>query len=184
MAKKTKKESSLYYFYSTGCAYCKKVEPIVDELNSNGYNIIKLDTSDRSNRLFKEEVEMKFKLRCGTPLLIDSETGNAICGFKSKEITKKWANCEVIPAPPRPKGKAPKLPKDFSDEEQVTKFKKEYDKWKEENKHIPGLQDAEQIIEKFKNHQELQKKQKESTDARIISIEQKLDKLMNHLGVK
>ena len=27
------KESSLYYFYSVGCGFCKKVEPIIDELN-------------------------------------------------------------------------------------------------------------------------------------------------------
>ena len=182
--KKTKKESTLYYFYSTGCAYCKKVEPVVDELNSNGYNIIKLDTSDSSNRLFKEEVEIKFQLRCGTPLLVDSETGNAICGWKNEETIKKWADGEEIPQPPKPNGEAPLLPKDFFDEEQVTNFKKQYEKWKEENKHIPGLQTAEEIIEKFKNHMKLQKQQKESLDGRLNTIEQKMDKLMNHFGVK
>ena len=26
-------ESTLYYFHSTGCAFCKKVDPIVDKLN-------------------------------------------------------------------------------------------------------------------------------------------------------
>ena len=28
-----KKESTLYYFYSVGCGWCKKTEPLVDELN-------------------------------------------------------------------------------------------------------------------------------------------------------
>ena len=41
-----KKESTLYYFYSVGCAYCNKVEPIVDKLNSQGYKIQKIDISD------------------------------------------------------------------------------------------------------------------------------------------
>ena len=37
-----KKESSLYYFYSVGCGWCKKAEPIVDELNESGdYDILK-----------------------------------------------------------------------------------------------------------------------------------------------
>mgnify|MGYP003116468718 CR=1 FL=1 len=184
MGKKTKKESSLYYFYSVGCAYCNKVEPIVDELNSNGYDIIKLDTSDSSNRLFKEEVEMKFHLRCGTPLLVDSETGNAVCGWRGEKNIKKWADGETIPQPPKPKSDAPVLPQDWNNQEQVDKFKEEYEKWKEENKHIPGLQTSEEIIEKFKNHMELQKQQKESFEGRIISIEQKLDKLIKHLGVK
>ena len=26
-------ESQWYYFYSVGCGFCKKVEPIIDELN-------------------------------------------------------------------------------------------------------------------------------------------------------
>jgi thiol-disulfide isomerase/thioredoxin len=28
----TPKESTLYYFYSVGCGFCKKAEPVVDEL--------------------------------------------------------------------------------------------------------------------------------------------------------
>ena len=27
-----KKESTLYYFYSVGCGFCKKLDPIIDEL--------------------------------------------------------------------------------------------------------------------------------------------------------
>ena len=59
MTKKSKKESTLYYFYSVGCTYCNKVEPIVDKLNSNGYDIVKLDTTHKANELFKKEIEEK-----------------------------------------------------------------------------------------------------------------------------
>ena len=35
-------ESSPWYvFCSTGCGFCKKAEPIVEELNKEGYNILK-----------------------------------------------------------------------------------------------------------------------------------------------
>ena len=41
------KESTLYYFYSVGCGWCKKTEPLVDELNETGkYEILKLDLSE------------------------------------------------------------------------------------------------------------------------------------------
>ena len=43
MTKKSKKESTLYYFYSVGCGFCKKMDPIIDELNKKGHNILKLD---------------------------------------------------------------------------------------------------------------------------------------------
>ena len=179
-----KKESTLYYFYSIGCAYCNKVEPIVDELNSKGYEIQKIDISDSQNRLFKHEIETKFKFKCGTPWLIDSETGNSICGWKDEETIKKWADGEKIPNPPTPKGDAPKLPTDFFDESQVKLFTKKYKTWAKKNTHLHGLQTSEEIINKFRNGITQRKNQKQSLDGRVTSIEEKLDRLMNHLGVK
>ena len=38
----TPKESTLYYFYSVGCGFCKKADPVVDELICT-YNV---DTQD------------------------------------------------------------------------------------------------------------------------------------------
>ena len=32
-----KKESTLYYFYSVGCGFCKKLDPIIDELNNHSF---------------------------------------------------------------------------------------------------------------------------------------------------
>jgi len=43
MTKKSKKESTLYYFYSVGCAFCKQIDPIVEKLNNEGYDILRLD---------------------------------------------------------------------------------------------------------------------------------------------
>ena len=34
--KKTKKESTFYFFYSVGCAFCKQMEPIIEEINKEG----------------------------------------------------------------------------------------------------------------------------------------------------
>jgi len=178
------KESTLYYFYSVGCAFCNKVEPIVDKLNSQGYNIQKIDISNGQNKLFKHEVEDKYNFRCGTPLLIDSKTGNSICGWRGDEMIKKWADGEKIPEPPKPKGDAPKLPKDFYNESEVNEFKKKYKKWFKQNSHLHGLQTAEQIIDKFKIAQTQREKQKQSLDSRLKTIENNIEKLMNHLGVK
>ena len=83
---------------------------------------------------------------------------------------------EVAPAPP--------LPKDFNNEKLVDKWKEDYKKWSDENSHLPGLQTSEQIIERFKAQVEARKKQQQNPNTRITVIEQKLDKLMNHLGVK
>ena len=76
-----------------------------------------------------------------------------------------------------------------------------YEKWKSENEHLPGLQPVETIMERFKQMQQNsvaagspqigtagaappQQGLSADQNARIARLEQKLDKLINHLGVK
>ena len=81
-------ESTLYYFYSVGCGWCKKAEPIVDELNEAGYDILKLDLSEKDNQELNNQLKQKYGKQCGTPWLIDASSGNNICGFREKDIIK------------------------------------------------------------------------------------------------
>ena len=50
-------ESTLYYFYSVGCGFCKKAEPIIDELIKEGHEILKLDVAEPDNNGLKQELE-------------------------------------------------------------------------------------------------------------------------------
>ena len=43
-------ESTLYYFYSVGCGFCKKLDPIIDELIKEGHDILRLDLADKDNQ--------------------------------------------------------------------------------------------------------------------------------------
>ena len=178
MSKKSKKESTLYYFHSVGCAFCKQIDPIVEKLNNEGHDILRLDLSEKDNQGLHREIENKYDLRCGTPFLVDASNGKNVCGNATEEMITKWANGEEIPEPPeqpKPKSPPPPLPKDWDSNVEVEKFTSEYDKWAKENNHIPNLQTVEQIKGRFKP---------KSLDGRVTLIEQKLDKLMNHLGVK
>ena len=103
-------------------------------------------------------------------------------------------------------------------DEQLGEWGKEYDKWKEENGHLPNLQPAEAIITRIKaqnnpnaaqpqqpavvNSQEVEQLKKQianlSDSVKVLEnkqilnvqdqwqnkVEEKLDILMKHLGVK
>jgi hypothetical protein len=131
---------TLYYAYSVGCGWCKKTEPLIDELNKDGYNIQKLDVSVPENQTVINEVKAKYSQQCGTPYLVDADTGNMICGFREKDIIEKWANGEDIPAPPRPTGPPPRPPFMGATEEEETTWRTEYSKWLEKNEHLPENQ--------------------------------------------
>ena len=69
-------------------------------------------------------------------------------------------------------------------QELLDTWKKAYTQWAKENKHLPNLQEAKFIIDRYKQQMEMQKNRQNSMEGRIQTIEQKLDKLMVHLGVK
>tara|TARA_B100000965_G_C19571326_1_gene749259 strand:- start:437 stop:1195 length:759 start_codon:yes stop_codon:yes gene_type:complete len=236
---KVTEESTLYYFYSVGCGFCKKAEPIVDEFNKSGKypEILKLDLAEPDNKGLKDELSKKYNKQCGTPWFIDGKTGNQICGFRDKETVEKWLNGEDIPAPPRPKSQPPKLPYHGASKKEINEWKdlyekwvkenehlpnlqeadtilerprpksdpprppapnstdkqyddwaKEYDTWAEENKHLPNLQSSSQILPRLKGQNQPQPNVganlNADQEARLKRLEQKMDKLIKHLGVK
>ena len=96
------KESSWYYFYSVGCGFCKRVDPIVDELIKEGHDILRLDVAEGDNQKLTQELKKEYNVQCGTPWFINAETGKGVCGFREKDVLEKWLKGEDIPEPPRP----------------------------------------------------------------------------------
>jgi thiol-disulfide isomerase/thioredoxin len=139
-------QSTLYYFYTVGCGFCKKAEPIVDELIKEGHDILKLDLAEKDNQGLKKELHDKYGKQCGTPWFIDAETGNQLCGYREKNIIEKWVNGEDIPAPPRPNSPPPKIPFMKAPESEVNQWKKDYDKWCVDNQHVPNLPSVDELL--------------------------------------
>ena len=142
-------DSPWYYFYTQGCGWCKKSEPLVDELIKEGHDILKLDLADSDNQALNNELKQEYNVQCGTPWFINEATGKGICGFREKDVIEKWLNGEDIPEPPRPKGPIPKPPFMDAPEKDVKAWKKEYATWLKDNDHLPDNQKrtAEQILE-------------------------------------
>jgi thiol-disulfide isomerase/thioredoxin len=141
-------DSPWYYFYTVGCGFCKRVEPIVDELIAQGHDILKLDLANSDNQALANELKQEYNVQCGTPWFINEATGKGICGYREKDVIEKWLAGEDIPAPPRPKSQPPRPPYHGASKKEEKKWIKEYDKWIEENSQLPNLQTAEQILER------------------------------------
>lgn len=106
-SKKNKKEKhDLLYIMNPNCGWCKKSDPVVEELVKKGYEITTLDVTNPEDAERANEVKTKYNAQCGTPQFIDAETGNSVCGFR-EDVLEKWAKGEEIPAPPQPENKPP-----------------------------------------------------------------------------
>ena len=100
---KSKKEKhDLLYIMNPGCGWCKKSDPVVAELVKKGYEITTLDVTKPEQAERANEAKTKHNAQCGTPLFLDAETGNQVCGFR-EDALEDWAKGEEMPAPaPRP----------------------------------------------------------------------------------
>ena len=104
-----------------------------------------------------------------------------------EETIPKTQTAEEILARPRPKSEPPRPPAPQSTDIQFDAWVKEYDKWKDENSHLPNLQPGSVIVQRFKqqgNPQPVNPNLNIEQNARIERLEKKMDKLMNHFGVK
>tara|TARA_R100001443_G_scaffold24227_1_gene36478 strand:+ start:174 stop:764 length:591 start_codon:yes stop_codon:yes gene_type:complete len=182
-------ESTLYYFHSAGCAFCNKVSPVIKELNDSGdYNILNLDLSEPDNQGLKKEIEKEYGIKCGTPFLVDVNDGNFICGWRDEETIKKWANGEKIPPPPRLKTQPPVPPQNWEDKKSVKEWEEKYEKWRIENSHMPSIPTLEETSKKLKHQSQIMKQRNLQSSSglenRITLLEQKIDRLLNHLGIR
>ncbi len=228
-------ESKLYYFYTIGCAFCKQADSVVEELNKEDHNILRLDLAEKENKDIAEDLKKKYNIRCGTPLFVNAETGHHVCGYRDKDVILKWINGEDIPPPPRPKGPAPRvpfhgaskgeennwkveyekwadenshlpnlktadellamprpksmpppMPKPGSSNNEIKKWRTGYKKWSKENKHLPNLIPADKLEERIRNTPQSPQQGQVTApvDLRLKALEDKLDKLIKHLGVK
>ena len=81
--------SPWYVFCSTGCGFCKKAEPIIEELQKEGHDILILDMSEPDNQKLNQELQTEYKTQCGTPWFINADTGKGVCGYREKDVIKQ-----------------------------------------------------------------------------------------------
>ena len=157
--KKTKTKHDLLYIMSNSCGWCKKSDPIVDELISEGHKIKKLDVMIPDEAKIANDAKSTHGAQCGTPLFLDNETGNQVCGFREKDVIEKWAKGEEIPKPPQPKTPPPTPPQNLEDQTQVSEFKTAYEKWVKENDHMPKLLPFDDVLNRMRQARAAQAQQ-------------------------
>jgi|TARA_Y100000310_G_C20494706_1_gene720954 thiol-disulfide isomerase/thioredoxin len=182
--------SPWYYFFSEGCAWCKRTTPIVEELNDEGYDILILDLVEPENQKLQEELHEEYSNVCGSPWFINADTGNNFCGYRDKDTVKRWLQGEEIPELPVAKTDPPKPPTSASaTDEEIEMWGEEMRQWQEENNHLTNLQPIDTMIQNVKHRRDQLKHpvatiSPQDVERRLSSLEHKIDRLIAHLGVR
>ncbi|MDY6788485.1 MAG: hypothetical protein SVV03_00835 [Candidatus Nanohaloarchaea archaeon] len=86
---------TLYFFYGKECPHCQSMEPLVENLEDEGFEVEWLETwHDEENAEKKEELDDG---KCGgVPFFYNTESDQWICGETSFMELEKWAEGEKI----------------------------------------------------------------------------------------
>tara|TARA_Y100001963_G_scaffold151373_1_gene234091 strand:- start:1762 stop:2535 length:774 start_codon:yes stop_codon:yes gene_type:complete len=82
----------LVYIMNPKCGWCKKADPLVEELIKEGNKITILNITKPNDYKLANEFKEEHDVKCGTPLFLNKKTGNLVCGFSSKEVLQDWVN--------------------------------------------------------------------------------------------
>ena len=85
--------SELTYITSARCGWCRKADPIIEQLQKDGVEIRVLDVTIPEQQEEATLIKRKHNANCGTPFFIDAESGNSVCGFNEEGI-KAWVRGE------------------------------------------------------------------------------------------
>ena len=91
--------SPIYFFTRSGCIWCQKMKPSIDEINKtlNDEQKIKIHSTDeKKSKVIYDSIIRMNKLQHVVPLMYNSNIGTTLLGYKDKKDIQKFLRAEPI----------------------------------------------------------------------------------------
>ena len=85
--------SPIYYFTKSGCVWCTKMQPSIEQINetlSDEQKIQILNIDDKKSRVIYDTILTINKLRAITPMLYNSNIGTYSLGYQDKKNIQRF----------------------------------------------------------------------------------------------
>ena len=91
--------SPIYFFTRSGCVWCQKMKPAIDQINetlNDEQKIEILSIDEPKSKLIYDNIIRMNKLQNVVPLMYNSNIGTTLLGYKDKKDIKKFLRAEPI----------------------------------------------------------------------------------------
>jgi len=91
--------SPIYFFTRSGCIWCQKMKPAIDQINetlTDEQKIEILSIDEPKSKLIYDNIIRMNKLQNVVPLMYNSNIGTTLLGYKDKKDIKKFLRAEPI----------------------------------------------------------------------------------------
>ena len=143
--------SPIYFFTRSGCVWCQKMKPAIDQINetlNDEQKIEILSIDEPKSKLIYDNIIRMNKLQNVVPLMYNSNIGTTLLGYKDKKDIKKFLRAEPIDYK-KPLAPLPHFDVKNSSRKDLDNWKKDVILWYVKNKdNLPSnVIDKEKMID-------------------------------------
>ena len=143
--------SPIYFFTRSGCVWCQKMKPAIDQINetlNDEQKIEILSIDEPKSKLIYDNIIRMNKLQNVVPLMYNSNIGTTLLGYKDKKDIKKFLRAEPIDYK-KPLTPLPQFDIENSSRKDLDNWKKNVILWYAKNKdNLPSnVIDKEKMID-------------------------------------
>ena len=128
--------SPIYFFTRSGCVWCQKMKPAIDQINetlNDEQKIEILSIDEPKSKLIYDNIIRMNKLQNVVPLMYNSNIGTTLLGYKDKKDIKKFLRAEPIDYK-KPLTPLPQFDIENSSRKDLDNWKKDVILWYVKNK--------------------------------------------------
>ena len=178
--------SPIYFFTRSGCVWCQKMKPSIDQINEtlNDEQKIQIHSIDeKKSKVIYDSVIRMNNTQNVIPLMYNSNIGTTLLGYKDKKDIQKFLRAEPISIK-QPLTPLPHLDIEKSSGKDFDNWKKDVILWYEENKNnIPSnVIPKDRMIDMVYKQYMAYKTKPTTVESRLSALEEKVDKILEKIS--
>ena len=178
--------SPIYFFTRSGCVWCDKMKPSIDQINKtlNDEQKIQIHSIDeKKSKVIYDSVIRMNNTQNVIPLMYNSNIGTTLLGYNDKKDIQKFLRAEPISIK-QPLTPLPHLDIEKSSGKDFDNWKKSVILWYEENKkNLPtNVIDKEKMIDMVYKQWMAYKTKPATVESRLSALEEKVDKILEKIS--
>ena len=178
--------SPIYFFTRSGCVWCQKMKPSIDQINEtlNEKQKIQIHSIDepQSKTIYDSVIRMN-KLQNVVPLMYNSNIGTTLLGYRDKKDIQKFLRAEPI-SEKKPIEPMPQINIETSTKKDLDNWKKDVILWYGKNKNnLPSnVIDKDRMIDIVYKQYMAYKTKPSTVEDRLSALEEKVDKILEKIS--
>ena len=139
--------SPIYFFTRSGCAWCKKMQPSIEQINNTLSDEQKIqihNTDEEKSKSIYNSIITRYKLKRIVPLLYNSNIGTYLLGYQDKKNVQQFLKANPLKER-KPLTPMPKFDIDKSTKKDFGKWKKDVILWYGKNKLLTAVRSWSEI---------------------------------------